>query len=199
MRPTLWALLVVAPAVVAYLFPGVGAAMAYDRPAILAGEPWRLITGHWVHFSASHLVYDGLVVAVTGWLIESRGYRCLALLCLLSALAISAVMWIGLPEMAIYGGLSGVAMATTVYLAVRSWLDAGPGRGLWLAVLALCVGKLVMDASTDHFALVRVEASQVVAVPLSHLTGAGAGMLLILWHTLSGRLAMHRRGVLNGS
>jgi len=193
-----WTVLLLAPALVAYLFPGAAAAMVYDRSAILGGELWRLITGHWVHFSASHLVYDGLVVGVTGWLIESRGYRYFALLCLLSALTISLAMWVLLPDMAVYGGLSGIAMASTVYLALHGWREGGPERGLWLAILVLCVGKLAMDAMLGHFALVHIEDNRVVPVPLSHLAGATTGLLLYLWSAIHRRVATHRRSVTDG-
>lgn len=176
-----WVLLLLAPALVAYLSPGAGAAMVYDRSAIFAGELWRLITGHWVHFSASHLLWDALVLAVTGWLIEVRAYRHFVLLCLLSALAIGLVMLISLPDMAVYGGLSGIAIASTVYLALHGWRDGGPGRAIWLAILLLCTGRLLLDIWLGQFAVVHIDDSQVVPVPASHLTGAAAGLLVYLW------------------
>lgn len=182
-----WTLLLVAPALVAYLLPGAGAAMVYDRSAIFAGELWRLVTGHWVHFSASHLLWDTLVLSVTGWLIESRTYRHFAFLCLLSALAISLAMLISLPGMATYGGLSGIAMASTVYLALHGWREAGPGRGMWLAILLLCAGRLLLDIWLGQFAVVHIDDSQVVPVPISHFIGAATGLLVYLWSITTNR------------
>ena len=57
-----WPAFVVVTALAVYLLPGVGEALVYDRSAILTGELWRLVTGHWVHFSASHLFYDVTVL-----------------------------------------------------------------------------------------------------------------------------------------
>jgi len=183
-----WVPLLVAPALVAYLLPGMGAAMMYDRSAILAGESWRLVTGHWVHFSASHLLWDALVLAVTGWLIESRAYRHFVLLSLLSALAIGLVMLISLPDMATYGGLSGIAMASTVYLALHGWREAGPGRAMWLAILLLCAGRLLLDTWLVQFSVVRIDDPHVVPVPASHFIGAATGLLVYLWSIAKNRL-----------
>ena len=40
--------------------------LQYDRTAILQGEIWRLITGHWTHFPGDHLLWCVLVFAVMG-------------------------------------------------------------------------------------------------------------------------------------
>ena len=179
-----WPALVVVFALAVYLLPSVGAALVYDRSAIFTGELWRLVTGHWVHFSASHLFYDATVLGITGWIIESRGYRYFAALCLLSALSISLVMLVLLPDMAYYGGLSGIAMASTVYLALQGLREPSPWRGVSLFVLLLCIGKIIVDATIGHFALVVFEGDLVV-VPLSHLVGAASGFVLYLWSAMN--------------
>ena len=148
-------------------------------------QVWRLVTGHWVHFSASHLFCDAIVIGITAWLAESRGYRYFPALCLFSALSISLVMLVSLPDMAFYGGLSGIAMAGCVYLALHGWREAGPWRGICLGILALSVGKLVLDASIGHFAVIEVEDDLVTPVPLSHLTGAVSGVVMFLWAALT--------------
>ena len=136
-----WPVALVACALAAYLSPGLSAIVIYDRSAILAGELWRLLTGHWVHFSASHLLSDLVVFGVAGWLIEARGYRFFPALCGIAALAISLAMLAALPELAQYGGLSGVAMASTVYLALHGLRDAAPWRWIGVGLLALAIGK----------------------------------------------------------
>lgn len=186
-----WAVLFLVPALVVYLLPSVGAAMIYDRSAILAGELWRLLTGHWVHFSASHLFYDVAILGVTTWIIEFRGYRYFPALCFLSALAISLVMLVSLPDMAFYGGLSGIAMASTVYLALHGWREVEPWRGICLCILLLSVGKLVFDASIGHFTVVNVEDISIAPVPLSHFTGAVSGVVVYLWSTMNRSSCFH--------
>jgi len=179
-----WPVLVVVSALVVYLLPDVGTALVYDRSAILSGELWRLVTGHWVHFSVSQLFYDVTVLGITGWIIESRGYRYFAALCLLSALSISFAMLALLPDMAFYGGVSGIAMASTVYLALQ-WLGKpAPWRWVGLSILLLCVGKLIFEASIGHFILVPLKDDWVV-VPLSHLVGTFSGLIMYLWSTMN--------------
>ena len=38
--------------------------LEYDRAAILHGEVWRLVTGHFVHWSVGHLAWDLLAFAI---------------------------------------------------------------------------------------------------------------------------------------
>ena len=73
----------VAPAVAAMVLAGVCLALAlatavvpetllasleYNRTAILAGELWRLWTGHLVHFSAEHAIMDGIALLVASFM-----------------------------------------------------------------------------------------------------------------------------------
>lgn len=187
-------LLLVMPALAAYLLPGAGAVMIYDRAAILDGEIWRLLTGHWVHFSASHLLCDAAVLAVIAFLCELRGYRHLPALCLLAAPAIGLAMLLLLPDLAEYGGLSGIAMAGIVYFALHALRDAEPWRELGLGILLLAGAKLVFDFCLGQFLLVDTGTSSVLPVPLSHLTGAACGVVAWLWSSRKGRVP-RRRGV----
>lgn len=187
-----WSVSLATCAVAVYLLPNLSAALIYDRSAILSGEFWRLITGHWVHFSASHLICDVIVFGFSGWLIESRGYRHFAVLCVCSALSISLVMLATLPDMARYGGLSGVAMSSIVYLALHGRREARSWRGVCVGILALSIGKLVMDVFAEHLHLVDFEDAAVVTVPTSHLVGAATGFVMYLWSV--GRLPLSKRG-----
>src|SRR5690242_17553463 len=61
---------------------GVASGLAFDRQAILAGEIWRLWTGHLVHFSPLHALVDTAVLfLVSGIAVRETGTRstCLAL------------------------------------------------------------------------------------------------------------------------
>jgi len=177
-----WPLLAVALAVTVYGLPGLQAALVYDRSAILAGELWRLLTGHWVHFGATHLLYDAILLGLGGWVIAQRRYRHFAALCLLSALSISLSLLVLRPDMAFYGGLSGLAMASTVYLALKGLGEPAPWRGASALVLLLCAGKLLYEAWLGPLGLVDTEAGWVVE-PLSHAIGAGCAVMVYLGST----------------
>jgi len=53
---------------------GVADAAQYDRAALLRGEVWRLVTGHFVHWSLSHLVWDVLAFLILGAICEGGGF-----------------------------------------------------------------------------------------------------------------------------
>ena len=175
-----------------FLSARLGELLIYDRAAILHGQWWRLVTGSWVHFSASHLLADGFVVGVTAALIQARAERHLLMVCLLSAMAIGVANLLWLPEMSRYGGLSGVAMATTVYLGLQGLGAIKPWRELSVALLLLCPGKLALDATMDGFTLIDVvsdaasdvasdaASSAIVPAPLSNV-GALCGAAVFLW------------------
>jgi rhomboid family GlyGly-CTERM serine protease len=180
-----WPAALAACALAAYLAPSLSAILIYDRSAILAGELWRLITGHWVHFSASHLLCDVVVLGVSGWLIEARGYRFFPALCGVAALSIGLAMLAALPDMAQYGGLSGVAMASTVYLALHGRREASPWRWICLGILALASAKLLGDVVGSGLSLIDLQDESVVTVPMSHFVGAAAGLAVYLWSAAS--------------
>ena len=57
------------PASLLWLVPGTTAPLLYERAALLDGAWWRLWTGHWVHFSMSHLAWNVAVLLGAGaWL-----------------------------------------------------------------------------------------------------------------------------------
>lgn len=168
--------LVVAGALGAYAAPDLASWLIYDRGAILSGEVWRLVTGSWVHFSRSHLLYDLVAFGIAGAVIERRGYARFALLCALSALSIGLALLALVPDLAYYGGLSGVAFGALVYLALHALREEGPGRWLAAAVLGLAAGKVLLEATTGRFAVVAPGAAPFVPAPLAHLAGAAAAL-----------------------
>jgi rhomboid family GlyGly-CTERM serine protease len=174
-------LLVVAAGIVTYLIPGLASHMVYDRAAILAGEGWRLFTGNWVHFSPSHLLYDLLAFVIAGWIIERRGYPYFGLVCALSALSIGSVLLAMRPEMQFYGGLSGVATAAIVYLALHGLRDPGPWHWICVFALVLTLGKVFLESMTRQLTLAQVDRIPFVPVPLSHVLGGVTAFLIFWW------------------
>jgi len=168
-----------AVAVALALVPGAGSRLEYDRAAIAGGEAWRLLTGHWVHWSGEHLFWDLLAFGVLGVLCERRG-RARFLGCLAGAtLAVSLGLDGLLPGMAHYRGLSGLDSALFVLLAVRLWRERAGAAGAWWAAgaLAAFLGKVGYESLTG--AAVFVHAG-VTAVPLAHLAGGAAGLVAAL-------------------
>src|SRR3979490_456227 len=82
-------------------------ALEYRR-ALLATEPWRLVTGHLVHANWRHAILNALA-----WFATPRVFAyelappSPAWLLAASALGASLLLWLAAPQVAWYRGLSG--------------------------------------------------------------------------------------------
>lgn len=133
------------PAALAALAPAV---CLYDRNAILGGEWWRLVTGHWVHFSSSHAAWNLFVLLVAGAWLERVRPGALTRFTLVAAPVIGLGLLAAEPTMALYGGLSGLAVGVVVLLALTQLSVAPTARAWWLATLVLVVAKLAWEITS---------------------------------------------------
>ena len=154
------------------------------QPDLAGREPWRAVTAAWVHWSLRHLAANlagVLVVAALGWVARLPGRAALAW----------ALAWpltqLGLllrPELAHYGGLSGVLHAGVAVAAVWLMLGGGLGRGpsqggrlrrrIGLAIALGVVAKLWLETPWGP-ALQTSPEWDIAIAPLAHATGALAG------------------------
>ena len=108
-------------------------ALSYDRAALASGQWWRLISAHFVHLDAQHMLLNSLGVVLM-WALFARDYSPLRWLAiyLFSSLTISAGLWVLNPEVPWYVGCSGalhgvLAAGTLAHLRRRdldSWILA---------------------------------------------------------------------------
>ena len=176
-------LLLAGATVTVFAFPGLAGLLQYDRAAIAAGEIWRLITAHFVHYSLDHLFWDLLAFSCLGLVCEHNGSVRFLLCVFGSALAISAAVWLWLPGLGAYRGLSGVdsalfglLFADVCHGAVRSRrLEQG-------AVAAVCFVAFFLKISFELITQTNVFAQNLgpaaVGVPLAHIVGASIGLLV---------------------
>ena len=148
-------------------------ALRYERSAIIEGELWRLVTGHWVHLGWSHLAVNlaGLLLV---WSLWGRALQNLQwLVCILwIALAQSLLLLALNPEIHWYVGLSGLLhglFAVGALLQLRSDPLVG---GVALAVLT---GKLLLEALNLSGGTTIPGIDQVVEE--AHLYGAVSGVV----------------------
>lgn len=162
------------------------------EPARASLEPWRAITAVAVHYSAWHLVANlagaGLVAAL-GIAARVPGRITWAWLA-----AWPLTQW-GLllrPDLAHYGGLSGVLHAGGAVVAVHL-LDAGPAARRWIGA-ALGLGLLIKVALEAPWgpALAHPPEWDIATAPFAHVSGIGAGVACALV-----AVALHRRTRLN--
>jgi GlpG protein len=171
-------LLLLATAATVSAAPAIANVLVYDRSHVEAGELWRLLTSHLVHFTPMHLLYDVVAIGVGGGMIEQRwGMRRLALLYVMASLGIGFTLLLAAPSLAIYGGLSGIAYAALAYAALGS-LSQRPQAVSWVLLGALA-GKLLIELGTSS--PIFVHGDDLVAVPIAH--AAGIATAVALWLT----------------
>lgn len=183
-------LLLALPALLVALAPTSQNTLLLDRDAVAGGEIWRLWTGHWVHFSLSHLGWNLAVLLAAGiWLEQVRPGLLLRHVLLAGPLIGVAVLALE-PGLQAYGGLSGLATGVVVLLALHRLRAAGPARWLWTGVLALVVLKCAGDLLHLGPGIARYGDSPVRTSSAAHAAGAAAALM----HFAGGWLAGHGRG-----
>jgi len=102
------ALTIIAISVLLQAIPGAVDALRYQADAN-SGEPWRLVTGHWVHLGWMHLVLNAAGIALLAILFapELKPVDWIATMTLMP-LAISLGFMLRNPQLQWYVGLSGV-------------------------------------------------------------------------------------------
>jgi rhomboid family GlyGly-CTERM serine protease len=172
-RLPLTSLLLFFPALPA--FP-LGGWLELDRAAVARGEVWRLLTGHWTHWTLDHLLWDSLAFLALAVFCEVRISRRRLLATVAgSALAVSAGVWFVLPEIARYRGLSGIDSALFMLLAVTILRETR--SPLAAVAVAAFLAKAAWEVSTGS-TLFTEAAGSFVPVPLAHLIGGAWGLAL---------------------
>ena len=116
--------------------------LRYDRAAVISGEYWRLLSGHFVHLGLSHWALNmaGLAVLLVIPLTDSP-VRWLVLWST-GAVLLSLLIFAFSPEMLWYAGLSGLLHCWITAAAIRG---IRPGlRSHWL-LLALLLTKVLAE------------------------------------------------------
>ena len=153
----------------------------YDRPAILGGEYWRLLTGHFTHLSNSHLLLN-LAGLVLSWLLVGRNYSTAQWLVvlLLSIVSISSGFWFLDENMLWYVGLSGVLHGLMIAGAIQG-LSTLPVESA--VICALVVSKLVYEQIVGPLPGSESVSGGTVVVN-AHLYGAIGGAIAagLFWH-----------------
>ncbi|MFK7896403.1 MAG: rhombosortase [Myxococcota bacterium] len=162
-----------------------GASLFEWQRGLAAGEPWRLLTGHFSHWSPAHLHWDLLVFAIFGALLESRSRRAFLGVMALSGVGLGVALPLLHPAMEAYRGLSGIdcALAAAVgamHLGRRTWGDAAIGG----AILLFVGGKVAFELGAGGPLFVDSGAAGFVSLPAAHGLGALAGLLGITMHAV---------------
>lgn len=185
-----WTLALVSGVLLTWWVPGADRVFVYDRAAIADGELWRLMTGHLVHFSRSHLLYNLAVLGVATWFIEAHYRRDAIALHLLAGSLIGVALFLGEPHMRIFGGASGIAYASVFYVALRGLTETLRWRLMCVSLCAIVIVKLLIEWLWGWSLAANAPGAQFVSVPLSHLVGIASAAILYLWTAATSALTL---------
>jgi rhomboid family GlyGly-CTERM serine protease len=160
--------------------PGAAERFQFDRAAIAAGQFWRVLTGHWAHWSAEHLLWSGGAFALLLFVCAARSFGRASACVTIAAVAVSATVW-RWTDLQFYRGLSGIDSALFVLAAVTI-TRAGGTRRQWATALLLLafVGKIYAESATGAAVFVSAGDSGMAPVPLAHAVGGAVGLLCAL-------------------
>lgn len=181
------ALALVAPAALLCVAPALAPHLVCTRDAISDGEPWRWLTGHWVHASGDHLLWDVSAFVLLGVPCAAASRACFFACVPLAALSIPGLLFTTCPQLGSYCGLSGIDSALFGLLVAMLLARAVAGRDTLLAVIAALlaaafVGKFVWEAASSTTLFVDTSALRATPQPLAHAAGfvVGVGVALAL-------------------
>jgi rhomboid family GlyGly-CTERM serine protease len=150
------------------------------QPLLAASEPWRALSAAAVHYSALHLAANLAGAALVGALGVVADVPWRSTLAWFAAWPLTQLGLLARPELAHYGGLSGVLHAGVVIAAVHL-VAAGPRRRRLVGATIL-LGLVVKLLSESPWGPVLQQRAgwDIAIAPFAHASGAAAGLLCAL-------------------
>lgn len=147
-------------------------ALLFDRAALAEGQLWRLWTGHWIHFSSSHLFWNVAALVISGAWLEAVRPGWMLRYTALAAPLISIGLLVFEPNMTNYGGLSGLGTGIVAQLGFCLVINRENDRWAGIGILVLVAIKLWHDSAQGTALLSNFASTEIVMAPTSHLIGA---------------------------
>jgi len=174
-------LLLTAVAVFIHIFHPIRPHLLYTRTALAEGEFWRLPACHWVHLNSDHLLWSALTFFILGSFCEAMDRKRFIMALVISTICTPIAIWLVMPNLQTYGGLSGLDCSfyalLTVLLIKREWrLRKWGWVVFYILTLVLLPVKIIYEMSSGLTVFVNSSFTAMVPVPLAHLVGGGAGI-----------------------
>ncbi len=150
--------------------------LEYEREYLFT-QPWRLITGHLVHFTWAHFGYNtgGLLLLCIAFTPEQHP-RYDACFWLMGTLLLSIFLYLCVPNILIYRGLSGLLYGYAIYLALVGWRSTPFISSLLIFAITTRVVFHVIYAPTGNIPRLGGE----IAVG-AHIGGLITGIFCASW------------------
>lgn len=159
------------PALFFAVFPQLAPSFVFDRNAIAGGELWRLWTGHWVHFSSSHLGWNlAALIPIGAWLETERPGLLLRFSTIATPLLSLGLFFVD-PHMLTYGGLSGLATGVVTLLGLTLCQNHGKTTPTGAIILVLLALKLGHDIASGTALLSTFGETEIRPASIAHFLG----------------------------
>jgi len=157
--------------------------LQYDRAAIGAGQFWRIITGHWTHWSFDHFLWCAITFIALGAVCERIDRKGFAVSLALSIIIVPVFCWFADPAMHFYRGLSGlcssVFMVGAIQMARKARTEHNRAGVILPALAALLFFAKIFFEFINGQALFVHSSDIFTPVPLAHLSGCLVGMIAV--------------------
>ncbi len=167
--------------VVLLLWPDALIALRWQRSALADGQPWRMLSAHFVHFGMLHALANltGMVLVIE-WLGAPVRPVEAAWVMLCSAIAITGGLALFSPAVSWYVGLSGVVHGLWAGFALLGWSRQRRGSRLRrIRLPAAALGLLALKLAMPPLPWLA-SSSGLPVVPQSHWYGALGGSVAAL-------------------
>ena len=153
---------------------GLDTALAWERDALIDGEAWRFLTGHFVHLGWSHLLLNLAGLALITWIVGHTWDRLgWLIVSLFSVTVIGAGFLVLNPELEWYVGLSGLLHGL---LAAGLIVGIARREAESIVLATLVAGKLAWEQFAGPLPGSEGASGGAVIVD-AHLYGAIGGIL----------------------
>lgn len=165
---------------IAQYHPVIVGALEFNRNAIGAGQWWRLVTGHLVHYGWPHMAADMSVFVALCWIAGRRGTGVLRMTAV-AIPVIGAAIYFCSPATITYRGMSGVDAALFGWVLVTMATERGGWRSVaYVGMLVLAVGRFAFETATGQSLLPTSLPEDIAVVGSAHLAGLAVGCAMAI-------------------
>jgi len=148
----------------------------YDKAAIIRGQIWRLMTGHFVHCNIQHLFWDIFAFMILGAVVEIKSSKHFIFGLFFSCSLISAWLFLFEPNITTYCGLSGALNGMLVLASVVKWRETD--SKIYFLVLLATLLKIIFEWINQQTIFTTLSLQ---AVPSSHAAGYISGIIYLFF------------------
>lgn len=148
--------------------------LMFDKKAILSGEVWRILTGHLVHCTFSHLFWNIVAFIVLGFVIETRSLNKFVASLLISWIFVSVWIFFGEKTITAYCGLSGVLTGLLVMAVYIKFKETN--NKIYFFVLLATSCKIIFEIITNNAMFSKLSGQ---VIPGAHIAGFIGGAFVI--------------------